>query len=250
MPKIVLDPGHGKNFNPGAVAGFYEGNNNYYACLALKTELEKYEDTNVVITRTAIADDPSLPERGKMGWDADLYYSWHSNGWRTEKTCGVISFYSIHRPGDKELCEKLNKAIVGLFGEPTYDRGAQTYVHPNDKNRDYYGVIRNSVLTNGNSRGITPVQSKCKSSIIMEHGFHSNIAECTKLADPAFRDKLVKAEAKIIAEHLGLKLKTTKKPKTVWRVQVGAFEKKANATTYLAQLKKDGYTGIVVKAEV
>lgn len=248
MLKIVLDPGHGKNFNTGAVKGFYEGNNNYNACLLLKAELDKYEDVNVVLTRSALADDPSLSARGKMGNDADLFLSWHSNGFTKESACGVVSIYSIHRPNDKALCEKFNKPIVALFGGNTYDRGATTSVHPSDKKRDYYGVIRNSVLTNGDSFGSTPVQSKCKHSIIIEHGFHSNKAECTKLADPAFIDQLVKAEAKVIAEHYGLKLKAAKK--TVYRVQVGAFSKKANATNFLAKLKNDGYEGFVVKAEV
>lgn len=248
MLKIVLDAGHGKNYNTGAVAGFYEGNNNYYACLALKAELEKYDGVSVVMTRSALADDPSLSARGKMGNDADLFLSWHSNGFTKESACGVISFYSIHRPNDKALCEKFNKPIVALFGGNTYDRGAATAVHSKDKNRDYYGVIRNSVLTNGDSLGSTPVQSKCKHSIIIEHGFHSNKAECTKLADPAFRDKLVKAEAQVIAEYFGLKLK--KATKTVYRVQVGSFTTKANATRFCNQLKEDGYEGFVVKAEV
>lgn len=250
MLKIVLDAGHGKNFNAGAVKGFYEGNNNFHACLALKAELEKYDDVKVVLTRSVIAEDPTYEQRCTPAWDADLFLSWHSNGYKKESACGVVSFYSIHRPNDKALCDKLNKVVVSAFGGKTYDRGAQTKVSSKDKNRDYYAVIRQSVLTNGDKFKTAPVQSKCKHSIIMEHGFHSNKEECTKLADPAFRDKLVKAEAAAIAEYFGLKLKTVKKTETYYRVQVGSFKKKANATNLLKQLNGDGYTGFVVKAEV
>lgn len=217
--KIVLDPGHGKYGNPAKVngswivKGFYEGTNNYEAVQLLKAELEKYEDVEIVITRKNIDDDPSLDKRGEMGRDADLFYSWHSNGVENKNAYGVSSFSSVRRNG-KALCDAISKAVVEVFKEcgskSTYYRGYSQ--RPWDESLpmvDWYGVLRNSTLENPvqATQGKTPIDSKCKNSIIIEHGFHSNPAECEILNNPVALKKIVTAEAKAIAKYLGLKEK-------------------------------------------
>lgn len=241
---IVLDPGHGQYGNPGYIDGFYEGTNNFEGCQMLKEYLEKYQNVKVTITRDKITDNPSTYERGVMGQKANLFISWHSNGFSNESAKGISTFYSQYINDDKTLCDTIGASLVSIFGSPTYYRGASkpSYDDGSNKNRDYYGVIRNSVLTNGNNLRQTPVRSECKHSIIIEHGFHSNERECLILMDFEKFKKIIEIEAATIAEYFNLKPIETNKGYTV---QVGYFNNKKYAEDYCEKLKADGYPAFV-----
>ena len=253
--KIVLDPGHGKNSGAGIIKGFYEGSNNFEAVQYLKDELEKYKDVQIVVTRTAITDDPSLEERGKMGRDADLFFSWHSNAWSKEIAHGVSSFSSVRRDG-QALCDAISAAVVAAFKEcgvgSCYYRGySQKKWDDSLPKVDYYGVLRNSTLENPTKavQGKTPIDSKCKQSIIIEHGFHSNPTECEVLADPAKLRKIVEAEAKVIADYFGLKKKEEPKPADnyYYFAVLSANKNKKYAEEDVAKAKKLGFADAYVK---
>jgi len=83
---------------------------------------------------------------------------------------------------------------------------------------------------------------------IIEHGFHTNTAVAKWLMSDANLKKLAEAEAKVLAEHFGVK-KQTSASGTIYRVQVGAYSKKANADAMLAKLKKAGFDGYITTAK-
>ena len=259
--KIVLDPGHGKTGNPSKVNGnwvlkdFYEGTNNYEAVQILKEELEKYEDVEIVITRKNINEDPSLAERGAMGRDADLFFSWHSNAVGSTNAYGVSSFSSVRRNG-RTLCDAISKAVVDAFKKCgstiTYYRGySQREWSSSLPMVDWYGVLRNSSLNNPEKavQGKTPEDSACKNSIIIEHGFHTNPIEVAILNDPAKLRVIVEAEAKAIADYLGLKKKEDPKPTDnyYYFAVISANKNKKYAEEDVAKAKKLGFTDAYVK---
>ena len=255
--KIVLDPGHGKNSGAGIIKGFYEGSNNFEAVQYLKDELEKYKDVQIVVTRTAITDDPSLEERGKIGRDADLFFSWHSNAWSKEIAHGVSSFSSVRRDG-QALCDAISAAVVAVFKEcgvgSCYYRGySQKKWDDSLPKVDYYGVLRNSTLLNPTKavQGKTPEDSACKQSIIIEHGFHSNLEECKALNDPKKLKKIVQAEAAVIAKYYGLKEKDPEPgpaPDNYYYFAVlSANKNKLYAEEDVAKAKKLGFADAYVK---
>ena len=263
--KIVLDPGHGKNYNPSKVngrwivKGFYEGNNNYEAVQLLKAELENYQDVDIVVTRKNIDDDPSLNKRGEIGRDADLFYSWHSNGVDDETAHGVSSFSSVRRDGEK-LCNMISDAVVAAFKDcgstATYYRGYTQRPNEDYPNVDYYGVLRSATLENPNEvlRGATPIDSNCKNAIIIEHGFHTNLEECTVLNTPEDLEKIVKAEAKAIAEYFDLKeKKPAPEPQDpapdgwYWYAMLSANKNKKYAEEDVARARELGFEDAYVK---
>lgn len=196
MPKIriMLDPGHSKNYNRGAVAGYYESNAMYDLALYLKTALEEYGIFDVRCTKEKLDRCPSLAARGKAGWSTGsrLLLSLHSNG-ANGQAYGVTSFISLKR-NSKAFAEAIDAAVVAqfkAFGQAkSYDRGAVTRAGSSGVN-DYYGLLRNGVLNPG-----------CQHVILVEHGFHDNVADCTCLAKTDFLEAVAKAEAKVIYDEL------------------------------------------------
>ena len=252
--KIVIDPGHGKNSGKGCIDGFYEGNNNFEAVLLLKEELEKYKGVDIVVTRQNLIDDPSLALRGEMGRDADLFFSWHSNAASSQAAHGVSSFSSVRRNG-REICDDISKAVVAAFKEvgvtDCYYRGYSQRVWSDSLPMvDYYGVLRNSTLLNPTKavQGKTPEDSKCKQAIIIEHGFHSNPAECKALMDTNKLKKIIKAEAKAIADYYKLEEKEPPTPDNYYYFAVlSANKNKKYAEEDVAKAKKLGFSDAYVK---
>ena len=203
--RITLDPGHGQFGNPGAIAGYYEGTRVFMLAHALKAELEKYENTEVFITRKDITDNPSLASRGgaavKNG--SELFISLHSNAASNPAAHGVSVFRSVKRPESESLGRLLGDAVVNAMKrqtEITYLRGVMTRTESFDGTvQDYYGVLRSSVKSDA-----------VKYSFIIEHGFHTNLTEC----DYMFSDKnlleMAETEAKVIAAYFNLRKKDEK----------------------------------------
>lgn len=187
MVRIVLDPGHGQNYNKGAVAPYYEGNQMFKLAYYLKPELERY-GIAVKVTRSKVTDDPALSTRGKMAKGYNLFLSLHSNAPPADakdysKIKGTSIYDSVTRP-NKALADALGQAIAKTMGHnfrgTNYRRG---------NNGDYYGVLRNAVAV-----GVP-------SAILIEHGFHTNPDDCRWLLDDNNLKKLAKTEAEIIAAH-------------------------------------------------
>lgn len=200
---ITLDPGHGRYKNKGVTEGYYEGSAVFELAYALKDELEKYKDVNVFVTRESIDDDPTLESRGKtaIANGSQLFISLHTNAASSEKAHGVSVFRSIKSFESDALGVKLGEAVANemrKYTSNTYLRGVMTRTYEGNDGQiyDYYGVIRASV-----KKGL-------KYSYIVEHGFHTNKAECDFMASDEKRKILAKVEAKTIAEYFGLEEKT------------------------------------------
>lgn len=190
MFRILLDPGHGpgKAHNRGGLH-FNEGDNNFAYSLVLKRELEKLENVVVNLTRTRNGN-PSLSARSKMGNGYDLFLSIHSNG-GPRSASGTEIFDSVERP-NKAFATKLVKNISNLFKSP--NRGVK--YKTGQPGFNWYGVLR---------------LNKAKSSMIVEHGFHTNPSD--SLYFKSNHLKIATTTTETIAKHYNLRRKdNTGKP--------------------------------------
>ncbi len=230
---IVVDPGHGQYGNKSPNNPKYvEGTQMWHLANKLKSSLEKY-GFEVITTRPNISDNPSLAERGKTAGNngAVIFLSLHSNapgksadGTYSPSVTGSVVYYSMTRTENKSLADTLGNKVSEIM-EHHY-RGSKTREYPNRPGVDYYGVIRNAA------------QSGCKCAMLIEHGFHTNVADSDFLMVDDNLQKIADAEAAIIADYFGM---TKTEEKVLYRVQIGAFSVKANAEKTLAKAKAAGF---------
>lgn len=190
MAKIILDPGHVEGYNRGAVSGYYEGTAMYHYACRLADKL-RAAGLDVGITRTKITDNPSLTARGKQAKGADMLVSLHSNAAGSPSANGATVFYSIKRDADKAHATKWCNELAGLINGGTRARGASTRKGGGDW--DYYTVIQSAVAAG------------CPHVFLVEHGFHSNLAECAWLMQPANMEAMATLECGLICDILGSK---------------------------------------------
>lgn len=60
---ICIDPGHGKEINPGIINDYYEGTVMYELALKIKNEIEKDKNYKAVLTKYSKSCDPDIKER-------------------------------------------------------------------------------------------------------------------------------------------------------------------------------------------
>lgn len=190
MAKIILDPGHVEGYNKGAVSGYYEGTAMYHYAHLLADKL-RAAGMEVGVTRTKITDNPSLTARGKQAKGADMFVSLHSNAASSASANGVTVFYSIKRNADKPHATKWCNELAALINGGTRARGAST--RKGSGNWDYYTVIQSAVAAG------------CPHVFLVEHGFHSNKAECAWLMQPANMEAMATLECGLICDILGIK---------------------------------------------
>ena len=236
--KIVIDPGHGygKAHNRGGVL-FNEGDQNFKLGWLIIKEIRRYNGVKVVSTRNSQYDDPSLSQRARMGVGADLFISTHTNA-------GVSSATGIEIFRGKNNTSAGNNLISRICstGAKIMDirnRGVKYWSY---KGRDYWGVFNS-----GNN---------AKNKMLIEWAFHTNTRDSKQYL--AKQEALARLVATEIARMYNLTLKsaatqnataTSKKEeegKILYRVQLGAFENKANAEKLLQTLAKAGFKGIIV----
>lgn len=193
--KICLDAGHYKGYNQGVVKSYYEGNIMWKVTNLQKKYLEQYKDVTVVLTRSDVAKDLSLANRGAKAKGCDLFISNHSNSCGTESVDRPVIIYAYDNKNKADVFgKKLGQALQDVMGTK---QKYQMMQRKNDSGGEYYGVMR-SARANG-----------CPLYYIVEHGFHSNKATCNWLLKDENLEKMVKAEVEVIAKHFGLKKKTT-----------------------------------------
>ena len=259
MPKILLDAGHYDKYNQSKVCtSYYEGTQMWKLYNHLKIQLEKYGFT-VGTTKTSINGYPKtngnddVYKRGQMAKGYDLMISLHSNACDTESVNRAVIIYPMS--GNKlDLATALGTCVKSTMNlssyqlmQRDYDTGTM-YSGVKTTKKDYYGVIRGAVA----------VGTPC---IIIEHGFHTNTAVAKWLMVDSNLQKLAEAEAKIIAEHFGIKKQTStattqtttqvstqKQP--LYRVQVGAYSQKSNAEQMLNKLKKAGFSAYITTEQI
>ena len=207
---VVLDPGHHKQYNKGAVAGYYEGDRMYDLSEYESTALKSY-GIDTIFTRKRDGD-MEVYNRGQVavknakGYDIVVFISNHSDAFNG-KACGVTAYRSTCLPESDDLGQKLINAIVDVMKPTTkitYSRGVKTRLWGK---KDYFGVIRGSV--SGASSIAQAEKGPVKYTYLVEHGFHDNATECEFLNDKNNLKKIAEAKAKAIADYFGLTKKTS-----------------------------------------
>lgn len=235
--KVTIDPGHNAVSNVSPTNKKYiEGVQMFKLAGYLAAALKEY-GIESEITRKSIQEDPSLAERGKLAGKngSKLFISLHSNapgprknGTYDTSITGTCIYYSLTDRDNKKLADSLG-AVISSKMNHSY-RGSLTREYSEDRpDWDYYGVIRNAA------------QSGCKAAFLIEHGFHTNPKDIDFLLNEGNLRQLAQAEAKVIAEYLGVSDK-------LYRVQIGAFRSRENAEKYAEKIRKDGYNAFVVEA--
>ena len=209
MLKVVIDPGHTKDYNGGVAPGYYEGNKVFTLAKYLKEELERDTDqVKAILTKGNLADNPALYARGQkaVSEDAAVFLSLHTNAVgdksKYEKAYGVSVYRSLFLPDSEDLGNKIADAVVAVMSPVTgvtYSRGVLTR---EGNNGDYYGVIRGAV--SGARSKAAASKGPVKHAFIIEHGFHTNSKECAFLNNDENLRKIAKAEAVAIKEHYGI----------------------------------------------
>ncbi|MEP9408584.1 N-acetylmuramoyl-L-alanine amidase [Peribacillus frigoritolerans] len=170
-------------------------------------------------------------------WDADLYYSIHSNA-ADPKTRGYAAFYWSKSAAGKRIAEDYAK-YAKEEGFPLYHNG----VYPS---------------VQGTWNDFHELRETKMPAILTENGFMTNKDDFKMIfQDENILDKEAKVHAKTILEFFKIKYDPTKagekkpeKPEpadTLFKVQVGAFGSRENAERLVAKLKKDGYPAVITK---
>lgn len=203
--KVCLDAGHYGKYNRSPVyPSYYESDMTWKLHNYLAMELEKYGIT-VIKTRPNQATDLELTARGRKSAGCDLFISLHSNASSNSTAKYAIAICMRSNASETydeksfEIGKLLAQEVAKVMGT-TWRTGTREYVGDRDGNGkqddEWYGVLQGAKMVK------TP-------AIIMEHGFHTNLAQTKWLSDNSNLQALAKAEAKVIANWLGAKKTTT-----------------------------------------
>ena len=191
---VVIDPGHGGEggTHPGAqYNGLVEKELTLKVANSLKSELEKFDNITVKLTRTTDMD-VSLEDRAVFAKnsDADFMYSIHFNASNEHEFYGSEVWTSAFGNYYKKGCEFGQLVASEWNNLGIYQKGTKTRIGSSGK--DYYGVIRQSV-----ARGIP--------CVILEHAYLDNSVDAGRVKDDSFINSLARADATAIAKYFKLK---------------------------------------------
>lgn len=191
---VVIDPGHGGEGEQNLGAqynGFSEKELTMQVAVAMKTELEKYENVTVYLTRTT---DTFISLENRAAYaksvNADFLYSIHFNASVDHEFYGseiwTSAFNSYYQKGydfgQIELAE--------LSGLSIYPKGVKTKIGKTGK--DYYGIIRAGV-----ARDIP--------TVIIEHAYLDHGYDVQLLSQAGIMESLGIADATAVAKYFNLK---------------------------------------------
>jgi N-acetylmuramoyl-L-alanine amidase len=199
-------------------------------CDKIEKKLKEYEGYQLLrIDDTTGSTDVSLSKRTTKAnsWGADFYLSIHHNaGVKGGKGGGVMAYTytkvdNVTKAWQKELYNAIIKN-TGLKGN------------------------RATPLATSNLHECRETKMPC---VLLECGFMDSATDVPIILTDDFADKVASACVSVIVSKGGLKKKkveTLPTSKTLYKVQVGAFFDKSNATDLVNRLKKDGYNAIIV----
>ena len=227
--KVFIGVGHGGS-DPGAVAnGLKEADLNLPIALYCRDELIRHSVV-VQMSRTKNEND-TLSEEIKEcnAFNPDLAIDIHNNAGGGD---GAEAFYHYKGGLSKTLADNVLCEIVNI-GQNS--RGAK--IRKNANGKDYYGFIRETYAP----------------AVIVECAFVDNKTDIA-IIDTAEEQKVMGvAIAKGILKTLGINYITpatvsedTTESEKLYRVQVGAFKNKDNASALLKKLKSAGFDGFIV----
>lgn len=214
--KVFLSAGHGGT-DPGAVAyGIKEKDVNLQTMLSCQAELMRHGVT-VICSRTTDEYDPvtqEVIEANASG--ADIAVSFHANAGGGD---GFEGFYWSSNMESKKLAQ-LGEKYIKALGQ--------------------------------NSRGIKVgnhlyfVRKTTMPAVLFETFFVDNDSD-NDFGDTLIEQKAIGvAYARAILEYLGVTYTEEVEDEKYYRVQVGAFRKKAGAESLRDELKAKGYSPIIV----
>jgi N-acetylmuramoyl-L-alanine amidase len=230
MAKVFIGVGHGGS-DPGAVAnGIKEKDANLTIALACGEELTRHGVT-VAMSRTKDENDGLSEEiRECNAFNPDYAVEIHNNAGGGD---GAEVYHSINGGKGKALAQNILEAVKAA-GQNS--RGTKTRKSSNGG--DYYGWIRNTKAP----------------AVIVECAFLDNKKDVQIIDTAAEQKAMGVAIAKGVLNTLGIAAKPAEpakpaeNPKTIYRVQVGAFNVKRNAERLRDELKGRGYAAIIVEA--
>lgn len=178
-PTVVIDAGHG-GFDPGKLGadGTLEKEINLKIAKKLE-QLLKNADVRVIMTRTgdsiASSKRQDMETRAALMNEAraDCIISIHQNSYHEESVQGAQVFYYSGSDQGKRLASLIQTELI---------RSADPSNHRKEKENSSYYLLK---------KANAPI-------VIVECGFLSNSAECKKLVDDSYQQKLV------WAIHLGI----------------------------------------------
>ena len=224
--RIFIGVGHGGS-DPGAVGYVREAEANLTIAMELKRILED-NGFIVGISRTKDEYDPLVEEiREANAFKPDFAIDVHNNaggGDGHETYVQTSSYKSVSRA----VGQLIDKQVQKIAKQNS--RGVKT--RKNTYGTDYYGFLR-----------------EVKAPAVITEGFFvDNKKDAADFDTAAEQKKLAKAYAQGIIDYFGVQKKpvATTTPKVVYRVQVGAYSKKANATAQINKLKKAGFDAVLI----
>lgn len=214
MAKVFLSAGHGGG-DPGAVGnGLLEKVINLEILVSCKNELERH-GVEVVCSRLTDENDPvsqEVKEANASG--AEIAVSFHTNAGGGD---GSETFYYTTSEDGKRLAQ-LCEAEVVKIGQNS--RGI--------KSGNKLAFVKNTKMV----------------AVLCECAFIDNSADVSIIDTASERKEFGIAYAKAILEYLNIEYK--EEEKKIYRVQVGAFSKKANAKKLRNDLKAKGFNAVIV----
>ena len=216
MAKVFLSAGHGGS-DPGATAyGLKEKDINLTTMLACNEILVQH-GVSTVLSRTKDENDPvseEVKEANSSG--AVLAVSFHANAG------GGDGFEAFYYKGNEQ-----GKKIALL---------AEKYVKELGQNSR--GVKTNNLMF---------TRETTMTAVLFESFFIDNDQD-NDIGDTVSEQKAFGvAYAKAILEYLGIAYKKPSTTKTLYGVQVGAYESKKNADDMLKKVKDAGFSGAFVR---
>lgn len=199
-------------------------------CDKIEQKLKAYEGYQLLrIDDTTGATDVSLANRVTKAnkWGADFYLSIHHNAGIKGGTGGGVVAYVYTNVDAKTLVwqKKLYDAIIKYTGL----RGN-----------------RSAPLANANLYECRKTAMPC---VLLECGFMDSASDIQYILTDEYADRVATACVEVIVAQGKLTKKVIKEEPVsdkTYRVQVGAYSKKANAEAMVKKLKDDGYDAIIV----
>ncbi|OIK15747.1 N-acetylmuramoyl-L-alanine amidase [Bacillus sp. MUM 116] len=215
MVKIFIDPGHGGSDTGATGNGLQEKNLTLKIATTLGDILvNEYDGVTVKLSRTG-DETVSLTERtdAANNWKADYYLSIHINAG------GGTGFESYIYPGVGAPTTTYQDIIHGEVLKVV------DFVNRGKKSANFH-VLRESHMP----------------ALLTENGFIDTASDAAKLKDASFLTKIARGHANGLEKAFQL----TKKPTVLYKVQIGAFSKKANADDLATKAKAKGFDAIVI----
>lgn len=228
IPKLYINPGH-SDIDPGAVGYEVERElnvkvSNYQRDHLLANYLVDIRmNPGTMDSLTAIANDANA-------WGADLFVSNHFNAAGGDGfECYVYSSKTV--PLGKVFAKYVKAAGQNLRYPDTVDMPHGVKLRP----------------------GLAVLRLTTMPAVLTEGAFVDNLKDISDWNDDAELKKLGVAYAEACAEYMKLEKKVVEpKPETtgpIYRVQVGAFSRKANAERKLQAVQAAGFDAFVVSVD-